>query len=161
MRGLALRRPTSKRWLSWPAGTIRVGVVFLVGVAVVVALVGYPGIVRDLQDAAARGNEISYADREIAGGNSVVGDQQAVYQARGRIPEDATFRVAVGEGYQGESELTAMFVFDFYRYFLMPRRPANDAPWVICYGCDVAGLGEEAAVVWRGEDGISIVRVGP
>ena len=40
---------------------------------------------------------------------------------------------------------------------LMPRRPARPAPqWILCYGCDTAGLDLPAEVVWTNGGGISI-----
>jgi len=147
-------------WIEWPIGVVRTGVVFLVAVAAAAALVKYPELLRERGEAAANGNALSYADREIAGGNGLVGDQQAVYQARARIPRDETYRVEVGEGYRGDTDLAAAYVGDFYTYFLMPRRPAEDAPWIICYGCDLTRYGSAAEVVWRNEEeGISLVRL--
>jgi hypothetical protein len=146
-------------WLEWPSGPIRVGVVFLVGVTVVAGVFRYPGVLRGHGNDASHNSALSYSDREVAGGNELVGDQQTVYQARGRIPLDDTFRVEVGEGYRGESDLTAPYVGDYFRYFLMPRRPAVDAPWIICYGCDLAPYGDDAEVVWRSDEGMSIVRL--
>ena len=150
----------SSAWLDWPSGPIRVGVVFLVAVTIASAVFEYPGALRSQSDAASRNSELSFSDREIAGGNGLVVDQQAVYQARARIGPDETFHVVVGEGYRGGTELTAPFVADYYRYFLMPRRPAEDAQWIICYGCDLGQYGAAAHVVWRNGDGISLARIG-
>ena len=150
---------TSSAWLDWPTGTIRVGVVFLVAVTVLAVVVKYPGALQDENDAATRNSELSYSDREIAGGNGLVVDQQAVYQARARIGPDETFHVVVGEGFEGGSDLTAPYVADYYRYFLMPSRPAEDADWIVCYGCDLLSYGDKARVVWRTDDDISLVRI--
>ena len=146
-------------WLEWPTGPIRVGVVFLVLVAAVSALYSYPGLLRKLGRDASRASALSFSDREVAGGNGLVVEQNAVYAARGLIPEGDSYHVAVSPDYEGESPLTARYVDSFYRYFLMPRRPAEDAPWVICYGCDLGEYGGDAQVVWRGDDEISILRV--
>lgn len=145
-------------WTEWPHGPLRTGVVFLVAVSAVTAAWRYPGVVRDLGKAATANSELSYADREIAGGNAVVEDQSAVYQARARIPADATYHVAVGENYQAESPLTVPYVASFYLSFLVPRRQAEGAPWVVCYGCDLAAYGPDAEVLWSNGEGISIVR---
>jgi hypothetical protein len=148
-------------WLEWPTGPIRVGVIFLVATAAIAAVIAYPGLVRDLGDDAAKDSAQSYTDREIAGGNGLVVDQEAVYAARGLIPSDATYHVAVAPDYKGESELTQGHVASYYRYFLIPRRPVEGgAPWVICYGCDLTAYGPDAEVVWRGTgEDVSIVRV--
>lgn len=145
-------------WLEWPAGLVRVGVVFLVATVVVAVFVTYPGVLRGLGDDAARNAALSYSDREIAGGNGLVADQAAVYAARALIPEDATYHVAVSPDFEGGSDLTKDYVSSYYRYFLLPRRPEERAPWVICYGCDLSEYGS-AEVLWRGAEGISIVRV--
>ena len=148
-------------WTEWPAGPIRVGVAFLTAVALVAVVLAYPGLLRDLDDEASGNSALSFADREVAGGNGLVADQVAVYAARGLIPEDERYHVAVSPDYEGGSDLTVDYVDSFYRYFLMPRRPAEDAPWIVCYGCDVAEYGDEAEVVWRGDDDISILRARP
>ncbi|MDQ3121146.1 MAG: hypothetical protein M3Q59_01265 [Actinomycetota bacterium] len=146
-------------WIEWPAGAIRVGVVFLVVVAAVAAVVAYPGVIADLGDQASVNDGLSFSDREVAGGNGVVDDQRAVYEARARIPADATYHVAVSDEFEAESVLTVPYVSSYFEYFLMPRRPAEGAPWVICYGCDVTAYGEDATEVWTNGEGISILRV--
>lgn len=146
-------------WLEWPVGAIRVGVVFLVGVAALAVVLRFPALVREVDRDASRNSALSYADREIAGGNGLVADQTALYEARGRIPENETYHVAVSTGYEGGSDLTVPYVESYYQYFLMPRRPAEDAPWVICYGCDLEQYGSRAEVVWESDEGISIARI--
>lgn len=146
-------------WLEWPEGPIRVGVLFLVSVTAIAAAVGFPFAFKDRSDAAARNSAISYADREIAGGNGIVVDQQVVYEARGRIRPDETYRVAVGPRFGAGSELTVPYVESYFQYFLMPRRPAPDARWIVCYGCDLEQYGAAAEVVWRDDDGVALVRI--
>jgi hypothetical protein len=146
-------------WLEWPAGPIRVGVAFLVAVAAVAVVLAYPGVLRKADREASGSSALSYADREIAGGNALVDDQLAVYAARGLIPEDATYHVDVSPDYEGDSDLTQGHVAGYYRYFLMPRRPAEDGPWIICYGCDLTAYGAGTEVVWQGDENISIARV--
>lgn len=146
-------------WFEWPAGIVRSGVAFLVAVAVIAVLVRYPAVLRQAGRDAARNSDLSYSDREIAGGNGVVADQIAVYAARGIIPENATYRVVVDRGFKGGSPQTVPFVDSYYRYFLMPRRPAEDARWLICYACDLESYGSRAQVVWKGDEDVSIVRI--
>ena len=100
-------------WLEWPVGMVRVGVVFLVGVTAVASVVRFPSTFDRLSDAAARGSSISYADREIAGGNGVVDDQAAVYEARARIPPRGIYHVAVGTEFEAESNLTVPYVASY------------------------------------------------
>jgi hypothetical protein len=52
-----------------------------------------------------------------------------------------------------------VYVESWYRYFLLPRRPAADARWIICYGCDTTELGKYV-VRWHDRNGISIGRRG-
>jgi hypothetical protein len=146
-------------WLEGHPRPIRVGVVLVVAVVLGAVVVLYPKAIADAGREADANSALSYSDREIAGGNSVVADQSAVYAARALIPKDATYHVAVSPGYTGGSELTRGFVESYYRYFLMPRRPVDDAPWVICYGCDLAGDDRDAEIVWQGDQKISIVHV--
>lgn len=149
------------RWLAWPTGPIRLGVAFLVCVAAVAVVVRYPAVLREADQDASRNSSLSYADREVAGGNGLVADQAALYEARGRIPKNETYHVAVGTGYEGGSDLTVPYVESYYQYFLMPRRPAEDARWLICYGCDLEQYGSRAEVVWQSSEDITIARLRP
>lgn len=146
-------------WLEWPTGAIRVGVVFLVATTTVAVAVRYPTLIRDLGNDASRNSALSYADRDIAGGNGVVVDQGMVYAARALIPRDEPFSISVNPEYAAGSDLTVPFVDSYYRYFLMPSRLIEGASWVICYDCDLGEYGTSARTVWQGSDGISIVKV--
>src|SRR5262249_32204046 len=116
-------------------------------------------VLRELDNDASRNAALSYSDREIAGGNGLVADQKAVYAARGLIPRHASYHVAVSPSFEGGTDLTKGNVASYYRYFLLPRRPAERAPWVVCYGCDTSAYGADAKVVWKDDEGISILRV--
>lgn len=146
-------------WLEWPVGPIRVGVAFLMCVVFVAVLLRYPAVLREVGNDASRNSALSYADREFAGGNGLVADQTAAYQARGLIPKNATYHVAVSSDFEGGSDLTVPYVESYYTYFLMPRRPADDAEWVVCYGCDLRQEKRGVEVLWEGSEGISIIRV--
>ena len=119
-----------------------------------------PLAVRDQGRKASRIAGFSFADREIAGGNSIVVDQVAAYAARGLIPRDATYRVVVGPKLTEQTSLTVPAISAWLTYFLMPRRPAGDASWVVCYGCDTQKLGAGFVRLWQDDVGISIGRVG-
>lgn len=131
---------------------------FLVATVLIAAGVGYVAMLPEVGREATGNDSLSFSDREIAGGNSVVADQAAVYAARALIPADQTYHVAVSPDYAGGSDLTREHAAGYYRYFLMPRRPAEKALWVICYSCDLGDYGN-AEIVWRGAEEISIVRV--
>jgi hypothetical protein len=146
-------------WLEWPRGVVRVGVVLVVAVTIAAVATKYPALLRDLGQEADGNSALSYADREVAGGNGLVADQTAVYAARGLIPTDETFNVVVDPSFEGGNDETVRYVASYYRYFLMPRRMTESARWVICYACDRAEYGDTAEVVWEGEEGISILRV--
>lgn len=136
---------------------MRLAVLFCLGVTLVALVVRYPDAIADLDALADANSALSYADREVAGGNSVVASQAAILEARARIPPDDTYAVRVGERQEGWSDLTADFVPGFAWSFLLPRRQADDGRWVLCYACDRAALGE-VEVVWEGEDGVSLLR---
>jgi hypothetical protein len=137
----------------------RVGVVACVAVAVALGAVYFVRAVDQLGETASTNAALNFDDREFAGGNSLVADKRALYQARALIPEDGSYRVLTGSPVSGESELTQPYVDQYVRYFLMPRRPAQDAPWIICYGCDTSAIGQPTSVVWTNGGGISILEV--
>lgn len=146
-----------RRLTEWPDGIRRLSVLACVGILCAALVWLYPGAVRDAGRDASRNAALSYADREFAGGNSVVADQGGLYEARGRIPANGTYTVAVGAPVDGWTELTAPYTPWFARYFLLPRREDANAPWVLCYACDPAERpGFET--VWRGSDGISLLK---
>lgn len=113
-----------------------------------------------LGDMATANARLNYDDREFGGGNSLVVDKRALYEARALIPEDGTYRVVAGSNVDGATELTELYIDQFARYFLMPRRPDPNASWVLCYGCDRSELEGVTEVAWDGGNGISILRVG-
>ncbi len=137
----------------------RVGVVVCVCVAIGLGIVYLVRAVDRLGETASANAALNYDDREFAGGNSLVVDKQALYQARALIPEDGRYRVVTGPGVDGATELTEPYIDQFARYFLMPRRPSPDAEWILCYGCDPSSLERPVEVVWDNEGGISILRV--
>jgi hypothetical protein len=126
-------------------------------VAIAFGLVYFVKTVDRLGDAAETNASENFDDREFGGGNSLVVDKRALYQARALIPEDGTYRVLAGPGVAGASELTEPYIDQYARYFLMPRRPAADAPWIICYGCDRESLEGSVDVVWDNGEGISLL----
>ncbi len=144
--------------LTWPAGALRLGVLFVVGLAIAAAIRHYPGEIRALGETADANASLSYADRDVAGGNSVMPEQHAVYEIRGRIPAGDTYRVVVGPRQEGWTDLTEGSAEPFMRYWLMPRRPAADARWIVCVGCDPAAF-PGAAEEWSGEGGVRLLRL--
>ena len=146
--------------LERPHGLARLGVILCVAVALVFGLVYLVRAVDQLGDDASRNAALNFDDREFAGGNSLVVDKRALYEARALIPEDGTYRVAAGPGVDGATELTEEYIDQYARSFLMPRRPAADAHWILCYGCELAALGDGHEVVWTNGGGISLVKVG-
>ena len=138
---------------------MRVGVACCTCIAGILGLVYFVRAVDRLGETATANASLNYDDREFAGGNSLVVDKRALYQARALIPEDGSYRVVAGPGVVGATELTQPYIDQFARYFLMPRRPSPDAEWILCYGCDPASLEPAAAAVWDNGAGISILRV--
>jgi hypothetical protein len=146
-----------ERWFAGPGGTGRLVVVFCVGVTLVALAWRYPQAFADANDTARANASLDFLDREVGGGNSVVPDQRFLIEAQGRIPEDGSFVVAVGEQQPGWTDLTAGFTETFAKYFLLPRRTSPDAPWILCLACDRAAF-PGAEEVWSGEDGLAILR---
>jgi hypothetical protein len=99
---------------------------------------------------------LGYSDRRIARGNSVVLDQEAALEAESLIPRHAKYRVRVSSAVHVDDPLAATFAESWFRYFLMPRRPAPSGKWIICYRCDTSEVGDHV-VRWRDREGISIL----
>lgn len=156
----ALVRGDFSSFLDWPHGIARLGVVLCTVVALGVGLVYFVKAVDRLGDTARTNADQNYDDREFAGGNAVVVGNRPLYEARALIPENETYRVLTGPGVDGATELTAPFIDQYARYFLMPRRPSPEARWIICYGCDRSELGDGFDVLLEDEAGILIGRLG-
>jgi len=141
--------------LATPAGRThsiaRLGVVVCLVLAAAVGLVYFAKAVDALGDAAAANAVANYDDRELAGGTALGVDQEALVAARGLIPEGETYRLVVGP--------QATNIGQFTRYFLMPRRPAKDARWVVCYECDLSRFGGELHVLWQSDAGVAVGRL--
>lgn len=163
------RRPVD-RWRSsrfeggrkvafWPEGAARFCVRLCVVASLVCVAVELPLAIQSQGGKASRSGGLSYADREIAGGNSIVVDQVAAYAARGLIPVDATYRVVTGPKLTDQTTLTVPAISSWLTYFLMPRRSAGGAAWVVCYGCDTQRLGGTFESLWHDDVGISIGRM--
>jgi hypothetical protein len=131
----------------------------LVVTALVIAIASiyYAKALSHLDHRAESNSALSFSDREIAGGNSAVIDQEAAYEAIALIPSSDTYRVVTGERLRNATPLTLSFVDGWFKYFLMPRRPAADAHWTICYGCDLSALVPPGRVRWRDANRISII----
>lgn len=146
------------------AAAKRAPLVHLIAVALtvamaIVALVYWVKALSELGARASTNSGLSYADREIAGGDSVVIDTQTPYRALALIPRNSSYRVVTGSRLESPRRLTLSFVADWFRYFLMPLRPSPDARWVICYGCDRTQVGPDYSLRWSDKNGISIGRV--
>jgi hypothetical protein len=146
-------------FLEWPLGTARLGVVLCVAVALGFGLVYLARAVDRLGEVADTNAAENYDDREFAGGNSLVLDKTALYEARALIPVDQPYRVVTGPRLKDAPELTEPYIDQYARSFLMPRRPSPDARWILCYGCDPSALGSPLEVLWRDDSGILLGRL--
>ena len=119
----------------------------------------YPRAFREANDAARANARLDAVDRQLGGGNSVLPDQAIAVEARGRIPEDGTFTVAVGRPQPGWSSLAIPATLENYmRYFLLPRKTDPAAPWILCFACDPQAY-PGARTVWEdSEQKLSILR---
>lgn len=133
-------------------------IAYWLGVVLLAIVIRYGDAFRAAEDTAHANASLDLIDRQLGGGNSVIPDQGLMIEARGLIPPDGTFAVVVGKSQPGWTDLTATFAETYARYFLLPRRVAQNAPWILCLACDRSAW-PNAEVVWEGEDGLSILRV--
>ena len=135
-------------------------IAYWVVVVAIAVLVRYPDAFRAANANARANASLDLLDSQAGGGNSVIPDQRLLFEARALIPPDGTFAVAVGPRQDGWTDLTATYAETFLRYFLLPRRAAGDARWILCFACDRGGY-RDGRVVWEGEDGLSILERAP
>jgi hypothetical protein len=132
-------------------------VAFCVAVVLVALAVRYPDAFHDANETARANAALDLIDRDVGAGNSVFPDQALLVEARGLIPPEESFAVAVGAPQPGWTELTAASAEPFLRSFLLPRRLDPEARWIVCVGCDRSAY-PGADAVWEGDDGLSILR---
>ena len=119
----------------------------------------YPQEFVDANRTARANARLDVVDRELGGGNSVLPAQAMATESRGWIPEDGTFAVAVGEPRASWSELAIPDTLaNYMRYFLLPRRLSDDAPWILCFACDRSAYPGAVAVWEDAEEGLAILR---
>ena len=135
-------------------------VVFCVAVTVVALVVRYPDAFRDANHTARDNAALDLVDRDVGAGNSVFPDQALLVEARGLIPANESFTVAVGDPQPGWTDLTAGSAELFLRSYLLPRRLDPDARWIVCVGCDRSAY-PGADAIWEGDDGLSILNREP
>jgi hypothetical protein len=145
--------------IDWPSGAARLGVAGCVAATIAVGAVWFVRAIDGLDAVAEENASANFDDREFGGGNSLVVDKGALYEARALIPEGGTYRIVTGPGVQGASELTEPYIDQFARSFLMPRRPTSGSPWILCYGCDLSELDDRFRIVWTNDAGISLGRL--
>lgn len=146
-----------QRWISAGIATRRLVVAFCIAVTLVALAVRYPDAFDDANETARENAALDLIDRVLGAGNSVFGDQRLLVEARGSIPPDESFAVAVGDPQPGWTPLTASAGELFLRSFLLPRRLDPDARWIVCVGCDRSAY-PSAGAVWEDDEGLSILR---
>lgn len=100
----------------------------------------------------------TYLDREYSDGGAVP-NRAVVEAARRTIPAEEPYRVVLGPRLESEGRFTQLVVADFLKYFLLPRRQAAGAEWVLCLGCDPDTLGGSFEVLADGGDGVLFGRI--
>ncbi|MER3412550.1 MAG: hypothetical protein C4305_09830 [Thermoleophilia bacterium] len=150
-------RPRSAE--AWRVGVARLGVALCVAAAVLVALVYFPRALDCLDAKASENAALNFDDREVGGGNALSVDKDVLYEARALIPPRASYRFFTGPRLHSSNPLTAPHIGEFARFFLMPRRPDDEARWIICYGCDLGSLGGRFHLLWQGQPGMAVGRL--
>jgi len=122
----------------------------------------YPRAFADANRAARANARLDNIDRQLGGGNSVLPAQGIAIEARGRIPEHGTFSVAVGPRPPEWSVLADQASLENYmRFFLLPRRMEQTAPWILCFACD-RSVYPDARPIWEDPEAkLAILRRSP
>ncbi len=139
----------------------RAGAALCVAVVAVLAVVSFPRALGRLDAKADENAALNYDDREFGGGNALGVDKSLLYEARALIPARASYRLVTGPYLDTSNPLTAPHVGEFARSFLMPRRPQDEARWIICYGCDRRSLGRRFRVLWQEGPAMAVGRLVP
>jgi hypothetical protein len=136
----------------------RAGAFLLVFVAAITAAKQLPSSVRATDAAIAENKGLSRLERELAPTRAFELDPSLILRADERLPADAVFYVAVGQGLASGHDAAP----PFSAYWLLPRRHTDDprrADWILSFGADPAQLGVEVEVVEALGDGSRLLRV--
>jgi hypothetical protein len=136
----------------------RVGAALLAAVALLVAVKELPSSIRVQDDLIAANAGLSSQDKELAPTRSFALNPSLILLAQERLPRNAVFYVATGEGLGSGHDAAA----PFSAYWLLPRRHTEDprkADWILSFGADPAQLGVDVDVVADLGDGSRLLRV--
>ena len=146
-----------------PARRIRLAVG--IGLAVLTALVllaRLPGTVSRLNSTAKQNNSYTPLGRALAAADSFDIDNGFVVAAMNDVPPRSTFAILTPSAPQPEvSSETIGALTPFLEYLLLPSRlaPADDAAYLLCYGCAPSALPHGFVRIWTDGNGRSIGRV--
>jgi hypothetical protein len=136
----------------------RAGAAVLAVVALATAAKQLPSSVRAADALIAENAGLSRLDRELAPTRSFGLNPALILLADDRLPRDAVFYVATGEGLASGHDAAA----PFSAYWLLPRRHTDDvrqAEWILSFGADPAQLGVDVDVVEDLGDGSRLLQV--
>ena len=145
-------------------GLLRVGVLGCVVFATVLGMAGlYVSVVAFARDAGQYA-ALDDLDREYGdwrGQPLTIRDRTVVERALVLIPEDASYRVLIGDDWRPlrTTRWSDSLERDFLKYYLLPRQlsESQTTSWVFCLRCDTSTVGPASAVA-RSADGLSLLR---
>ncbi len=136
----------------------RLGVVACVGVAAVVGAGRLDEVIGIFDYRADLSGGWTFRERTYPDSTWVAGSAQVMDDARLWMPEDAEYRVI--EGRKLSIHESSGYGDHFLRTLLLPRvqTTSPDAPWVFCYACTQATLGDGYEVLSESGDGFLFAR---
>lgn len=147
---------------------VRLTVMVSVGAAGLLGVLGLGYALDELDARSGRNAALSSLDR-VYGVAAVTprarSHRRVIEVARAAMPADATYRVVVGDGWKPLWEVDWQgagnrdIEVDFLRYFLLPRRESESAPWVFCLACETRVLGPSFRALASSPDGFAFGRV--
>lgn len=137
-------------------------------VAVLVAAVNFfvelPGAFHDVRASIRTQSRTAVGDRRLAPAFNYDVSRWYVSQAAVVLPPNARYAFVTGPNASASMPVTVWAAPFVTRYLLMPRQvvPLEQAPWLLCYGCNLARIHRTVRVVWKEPDapGLQIARVG-
>jgi hypothetical protein len=131
------------------------------GLAVLAAAVGF--LVHDVRRSFdATGTKISqnkgipWHERQVQAAFGLQVSRGFLIAARAVMPPGATYRLVTGHDLHGQAPPVWSALPALVAYALLPRRTAQDARWLLCYGCGFERY--PGVVVWE-DMGVAILRL--
>ena len=146
--------------LGGPGGRLRVAVAAVVLSALGALIAGFGGAYDDFAGRADGNRGLPLSARDLSAAYATDLSRSYVVASRDLVPLGASFAVETGDKVEVSTQVSIYAARGYLQFQLLPRRlvAADQADWLLCYGCDPAAFASRFDVVWDEEPGLAILK---